>query len=174
MNFFDLEDGQGFHEVMDALHPEANVTFAVEPWSVYAQDAEKLWPVHWLELAKDQDYIPLDVDHARYEMLDSQGKLFIVVGRQAGAVVAYWIAVIQGHMHYKDTLHAFNDIYYVNPEHRNGGIGSQMFAYVEKTLRKRGVKKITNATKISHDHGPLFEAHGFTAVETVYTKIIGD
>lgn len=150
------------------------ITFAVEPWSVYAPDAEELWPRHWEELAKNRDKIPLDVDYDRYEMADATGELFIAVGREAGKVAAYWIGFIKGHLHYNGTLHAFNDIYYVAPEHRKSGVGTELFVYVERELKRRGVKKIINATKISHDHSALFESQGFHATERVFTKYIGD
>jgi GNAT superfamily N-acetyltransferase len=150
------------------------ITFAVEPWEMYSKDAAPLWPEHFKELAVDQDKIDLDVDVDKYAELDKAGILFIVVGRVSGEIVAYWIGFIRGHLHYQGTLHAFNDIYYVKPEFRGKGGGSELFNFAEKELRRRGVKRITNATKISHHHGPLFEAHGFKAIETVYSKYLED
>jgi GNAT superfamily N-acetyltransferase len=150
------------------------ITFMVEPWAMYAKDAAPLWPEHFKELAVDQEKIQLDVDYQRYAQMDQDGVLFIAVGRSQGEIVAYWIGFIRGHLHYNSTLHAFNDIYYVKPECRKQGAGSELFAFVEKELKKRGVKRITNSTKLSHNHGALFEAHGFKAIETVYSKYIGD
>lgn len=141
---------------------------------MYAAEAVPLWEEHWKEVAGNKDKIFLEVDYARYEQLDYTGELFIAVGRSAGKIVAYWIGFIRGHMHYVDTLHAFNDIYYVATEFRKEGVGSQMFEYVEKELKRRGVKKILNGTKLSHNHAKLFESQGFTPVETVYAKYIGD
>lgn len=150
------------------------ITFSVEPWDMYAKDAEELWPEHFKELAVDQDKIDLNVDYARYVEMDRAGVLFIVVGRDAGKIVAYWLGIIRGHLHYMDTLHAFNDIYYVAPELRGKGAGHELFVFAEKELRKRGVKRITNGVKLTHDHGPLFLAHGFKPIETIYSKYLED
>lgn len=150
------------------------ITYAIEPWEMYCQGMEGMWERHWLELAKDQEVIKLNVDHARYEAAQAAGQLFIAVGRAEGVVVAYWIGIINTHLHYKDVLHCFNDIYFVEKEFRKGGAGTILFQFVESQLKKRGVKKITNACKLSHDHGPLFESLGFSAIETTYTKLIGD
>ena len=94
--------------------------FQVERWATYARDAEALWPLHWKEVALTQDAVPLDMDTERYAALDEAGILHIVTGRDQGRLVAYFTALVLGHLHYKSTLHALTDLYYISPLWRRG------------------------------------------------------
>ena len=149
--------------------------YAVESWSQYAPDAEKLWPLHWAEIALDQSTIALDVDWERYAALDAAGKLHIVTARDAqGILQGYCLGMVTGHLHYKSTLHCQYDVYWLAPAYRRGLAGYHLFRVMERTLKARGVKKLLSACKLSLDVGPLFTRMQWRETERTFTKYLGD
>lgn len=115
------------------------ITFAVEPWSRFKLEGIPLWQKHWEEVAIHRDTIKLDVNVPQYDAQDACGALCIVVARHKGEIVAYWAGLIRTHLHYAQSLTAFTDVYFVDKAHRKNGLGQQLFQFVEKTLKARGV-----------------------------------
>lgn len=148
------------------------VTYAVEPWSSFKAESLNLWPLHWQEIAIDRDKIKLNIDYDQYDQTDAQGALHVVVAREAGKIIGYWLGIVRPHLHYADSLSAFTDVYYILPEHRKGRVGINLFKEAEKTLRARGVQKIFTGTKVHLDMGKVFEHLGYRKTEVLYTKVI--
>jgi N-acetylglutamate synthase-like GNAT family acetyltransferase len=90
-----------------------------------------------------------------------------------GALIGYHVAVISGHLHYRSTLHAVTDVYWIAPECRHGVTAVRLFQAVERELTKRGVRKLFTATKLHLDQGALFEHLGFRPIERMYSKLLG-
>lgn len=152
----------------------SEVTFMVEKWSDCLMEMADLWNEHWEEVAINRDVIRLDPDIAQYNEMERAGSLHVVVGRYAGKIVGYHISIIRPHLHYRTSLSAFTDVYFIRKSHRKGMTGVRMFKAVEHTLKARGVQKMFTGTKKHLDMGPIFERLGWTPTETLYTKVIGD
>lgn len=127
---------------------------------------------HWEEVALDKDAIKLNIDWKQYGQQEAAGAFCGVVARHAGKVVGYWVGFIRPHFHYADSLSAYTDIYFVDKDYRKSGVGADLFDYVEKTLKARGVQKIFTATKLHLNHSALFKAAGYTETEIVFTKLL--
>lgn len=150
------------------------IQFAVEPWSKYVEDAEKLWPRHYAELALDQDKINLCVDRARYAEGEKNNVLHVVTAREDGQLVGYLTAAILGHLHYADAgLMAYVDVYFLLPEYRKGGCGAKMLAFTEKSLADRGVRKVYITTKVHQDNSTLLESLGWRLTDKTFTRFLG-
>lgn len=155
------------------------ITFHVERWEQYWKDAEKLWPLHWAEIALDQDSIKLDVDFAGYAELDSKKLLLIVTARDGpgpapdGNLVGYHLSFLKPHLHYRTSLTAYVDIFYMHPDYRKGMTAVKMFRAVEEEMRKIGVQKIYTGAKVHFDLSPLFKRLGYRHIENVYSKLLG-
>jgi len=129
---------------------------------------------HHKEIAQDQDgRMPLDVDTARYQALDEAGILCLFLVRLDGVVIGYWVGFLWPHLHYKSTMVAMTDVYYLMPEHRKAGIGRAMFVAIEDELRALGAKKAFVQSKVYSDHSPLFESLGWVLTEITHSKWIG-
>ncbi len=137
-------------------------------------EMEHLWPKHWKEVAVNQDTVPLDVDFAAYDALDKAGMLHITVARENGRVVGYHILFVKPHLHYRSTLFAFSDVYYLDPAHRKGFAGVQLFRESERALRDRGVKVVVGNTKLSLDMSAIFKRLRWRETERVFVKYLGD
>ena len=89
-------------------------------------------------------------------------------------MIGYWVGFIRPHFHYADSLTAYTDIYFIAKPYRNSGAGTELFKFVEKCLKKRGVQKIFTATKLHLDHSAMFRANGYKETEIVFTKLLED
>lgn len=155
------------------------ITYAVEPWSKVWRELRELWDEHWREVAINQDMIKLDPDIPAYNTMEAAGMLHVVVGREAGRVIGYHISFVRPHLHYRTSLSAITDVYFIRASHRGPRAAIRLFEAAEKTLAARGVQKTFNGTKIhkspdgrSLDHGRLFEHMGHVEAERLYVKVI--
>lgn len=149
--------------------------FQVETWERYSKDAEALWPLHYQELALNQDRIKLDVDRERYAHGEKDGNLIIVTARDGEKLVGYCLMMIVPHFHYKSSgKMGYVDVYYLLPEYRKGGNGARLFMAMEIALKAIGVRELYQSTKIHKDESRLFEALGYKKSDIILRKYIGD
>jgi L-amino acid N-acyltransferase YncA len=146
--------------------------YRVERWRDLRGEMLPLLVRHWREVALNHADVPLDIDEAAYAQHDEAGALHIVTARRDGLLVGYHVSIVSPHLHYRSTLHALTDVYWIAPECRHGVTAMRLFQAAERTLKERGVRKIFTATKLHLDQGPLFERLGFKPVERVYAKLI--
>ncbi len=133
---------------------------------------EWLFPLHWAEIADQR--IPLDVWYDCYDAMAKVGQLHIVTVRDSGLIVGYHWSIVRPHLHYKQSLTAYTDIYYLFPKYRKGMNGIKLFKFAEKTLKERGVQRMYTASKVKLDMSVVFERLGWSKTEVVYTKLLGD
>jgi len=151
------------------------ISYRVESMDECLEDMRHLWMVHWEEIALDRDKIALEPDIETFRVLEDAGGLHIVVARdEADQVVGYHVSVVRPHLHYRSSLTAYVDMYFIHPEHRRGRVGIKLFLFAEQTLRELGVQRIYTGTKLHKDVGRLLEFIGHKETERLYTKFIGD
>lgn len=131
-----------------------------------------LWRRHYAEIADKR--IPLDPDFDRYDQIALMGKLHVLTVRNRGKLVGYLFAIVDTHLHYRSTLFAAFDLYWIDPEYRCGWTGVRLFREAERTLRAKGVRKIVANTKVAKDMSPIFAHLGFQETERIHTKYLGD
>lgn len=147
-------------------------TCQVEPFSKVWPEAQELIQLHWAEIARDKDVIPLAPALKQYERVEDMGQLQVVTVRQNGALIGYHASFIKPHMHYETSLTAFTDLYYVHPSHRLGRTAMRMFLAVEEEWRQRGVQRAFASCKLEHDLMPLFLRLGWAEIERGFSKRI--
>jgi hypothetical protein len=157
----------------ETLKKPSVITFSIEKWADFSRDADYIFPLHYEELSLDNGKIPMGIDNAKYQEMESVGRLHVLVARSEGQVVGYYIAIIVNHPHYKDAgLHSTTDMFYLLPEYRIGNNGMRLLAEAEQSLRKRGVVKAFIGTKLKQDHSKILEWLGWTPTDTVFTKVL--
>jgi GNAT superfamily N-acetyltransferase len=150
------------------------ITAAVEPWHPTIDEIMPLLPMHWEELALNKDRVPLAPQWHVYDQRDARGELLLVVLREGGRLIGYYIGFIAPGLHYETCLTATMDIFYVHPEHRNKRGGIVLFQATERELRRRGVHRWFVGAKLHNDASPLFKRLGFEPVETYHSKWLGN
>lgn len=148
------------------------LTFQTEAWPDVVEEMKPLFAEHWREIGVDHDAVPMDMDFEIYEKYHEIGYLKITTVRADGDLVGYCMALVCSHLHYRSTLFALGDLYYLDQEYRKGAAGMRMFIEHEKNMRALGVKKMTTITKLHHDRSQMFEKLGWKAQETTYVKVL--
>lgn len=151
-----------------------SVQFAIETIDQVLDDMAWLWDIHWQEIALDRAKVPLNPDVDTFRALEDAGLLLIVTARDGEKMVGYHVSIVRPHLHYKQSLTAYADMYFIHPDYRQGMTGVRLFKYLEERLRERGVERIYQGTKLHKDVGRLFERLDYKETERLYVKFIGD
>lgn len=150
------------------------ITCHVESFADRLEELKPLLPLHYQELALNQDHVPLSPQYDVYIAREHAGQLLMVSLRDAGDLVGYFIGFIAPGLHYSTCLTCTMDIFYVRPDKRNGNAGLRMFKFVEVELRRRGVQRWFMGSKIRADASSLFKRIGAEPVETYFSKWLGE
>ena len=140
-----------------------------DPFS-FLQALEPMFPAHYEELCVTKEF-PLEPDYDAYRRIADAGQLVCIVCMDDKEVVGYIVFIVQPHLHYKSCLTAFEDIYFLKKEFRQGRIGIRMFRYAEEVLKKSGVKRIVMHTKVHMDNSKLFSYLGYKLTDKLFTKM---
>lgn len=147
------------------------LTFTVERFSDVYLDLQPLLAEHYAEISTHIDHgFALEPQEAVYRAREADGSLLMVIGRECGEIVAYFVCFVTPGLHYASCLTCLPDIFYVKPDLRLGRVGLRMFRFVEDELRRRGVKRWAVGSKVQHDASALFRYLDFQPVETTYEK----
>lgn len=149
------------------------ITAHLEKLADSLEELKPILPLHYKELALNQDDVPLDPQYDVYMAREANGELIFVALRDAGNLVGYFIGFIAPGLHYKTCLTCTMDIFYVHPEWRGNNGGAVLFKFVEKELKRRGVQRWFVGSKNHKESTFLFEKLGFDPVETYYSKMLG-
>ena len=126
---------------------------------------------HRAEVAPYADWV-LAPDRDLYERIENAGNLRVFTVRVAGALVGYCILTVGTNPHYTAVRMAHQDVLFLLPEFRRGGVGIALLRTVERDLRAEGVQCIAQRTKARRDlHlGPLFARLGYAEMDQVWLK----
>lgn len=151
------------------------ITFMVERFSEVYGELLPLLHEHYGEISTHKDHgVPLEPIVEAYRAREIDGSLLMVIGREEGAIVAYLVAFIAPGLHYRSCLTCSPDIFFVREDKRTGMAGVRMMRFVEKELRRRGVKRWAMGSKVQHDASALFRYLDFDPVEMTYEKWLGE
>ena len=154
-----------------------SMTFQREPWEAAESAIKEISVAHWKELAVMQGNIKLDVNWEHYRSLAERTEppfLLLTTGRTSeGVLVAYYVNVVNWHPHYKRTLMAFQDSYFMLPSYRNANVGLQLFVEMERNATMAGAQCIIASDKEHLSVKPLFEFCKFMSPGSQYMKWIG-
>lgn len=150
------------------------ITFCVERLSDELEALKPFFPLHWAELALNQDKVPLDPQYEVYLERENRGEVLFICARQAGEIVGYFVGFIAPGLHYKTCLTLTMDIFWIHPSVRGGGAGYHLFKFVEKEAKQRGVVRMFVGSKLHKDASWLFEKLGYQEVERYYSTYLGD
>ena len=127
------------------------ITFAIELFSDVYGELKPLLEEHYAEISTHKDHgVPLEPMEEVYRSRQADGSLMMVIGREDGQIVSYFVCFVAPGLHYRSCLTCTPDIFFVAPEKRNGTLGMRMFRFVEKELVRRGVERcMTPASSVT-------------------------
>lgn len=148
--------------------------FKVERWRNIEREVLGIIDRHWLELAVEREHIPLDLDCEIYRKMDEMGILHICTVRDGAELAGYYVSIVRPHPHYKSTMFAFQDAFFLVPEHRRGTVGMEFIEFMEQAVKQAGAKCIIASTKAHFDVSPLFLRMGWKKREIQFQKWVGE
>jgi GNAT superfamily N-acetyltransferase len=145
------------------------IEIKVEPFPDVVYELMSLFSYHYAE-TEDIDTtfspnIPL------YNKLYQEQALFVVVARDAGVPVGYYLTTVSTGLHSKDKKQASEEAFYVDSRYRRQGVATALFSSMEKECKKRGVSHIYTIIK-SGSPSTLLEGLGYKEEEVTYVKRI--
>ena len=149
------------------------LTYQTENWFDALIDVERHWPAHWEEVALDRERIKLAPNYEEYAAIARAGLLHLTTARHDNELVGYVVAVIKPHLHYRDDLYGYWDLYYLAPAHRRWTNGAAMFREAVRAMNEKGVVKHIAGTKRSKDMSAMFKRLGWRETEVVFTLYTG-
>lgn len=129
---------------------------------------------HYLELAKNQDRVKLNVDWDRYAAMERAGGLLLYTARQDGGLIGYSCFFSSPHPHYLDLRLVSNDVLYVAKSHRVGRTGIRFIRYCEERVRGLYAGEIA-LTWHAKEHTPLagmLQRLGYGVQDIVLSKLL--
>jgi hypothetical protein len=147
------------------------IEYAVEDPATFIDELQGLLPLHYDELCVTKDF-PLMPDYEAYGRLCVAGLLKCIVARSDKALIGYALFIVQPHLHYSTCKTAFEDIYFLRKDQRQGRTGIRLFQFAEAALREDGVNRIIMHTKVHLDNSKLFEYLGYKFTDKIYTKLL--
>lgn len=158
------------------------ITAHVERLQDTLEEMKPLFDPHWQEIAQDKDKVPLDPQYETYLAREAVGEVLLVVLREAGAVMGYFVGFVAPGMHYRTCLTLTMDIFWLHPSLREsdslGAVEREMactllFETVLTEARARGVQRCFFGSKLHQDASALFEHLGMSQVERYYSLWLG-
>ena len=151
------------------------ITCHIENFEAGLSELQPLLPLHYAELALNQEKVPLSPQYGIYFERERRGELLYVTMREAGELIGYFIGFIAPGLHYSTCLTCTLDIFFIHPDKRGQALpGVRLFRFVEKELKRRGVQRWFVGSKVKADASSLFEFLDFDKVEVYYSKWLGD
>ncbi len=151
------------------------ITIQLENFEERLEELRPLLPLHYFELALDQDKVPLSPQFDIYIQRERLGQLIFMTLRQAGELIGYFIGFITPGLHYSTCLTCTMDIFFIRKDVRGSGLpGLKLFRALEKELKRRGVQRWFVGSKVKADASVLFERLDFIKTEIYYSKWIGN
>jgi GNAT superfamily N-acetyltransferase len=90
-----------------------------------------------------------------------------------GQLVGYAVYMVRAHPHYRSTLFANADLFWITPGARGVGVGKRLFAFVEAELRALGVAVMNTYYKLAYPQAEkLLEHLGHEKIEAVFQKVL--
>ena len=149
------------------------IEYKEETFDQVIDEIKPLLEDHWEEIALNKEVIKLNPNYEMYEKLCNSGVMKIITARNDGKLIGYCICIIAYNLHYKDSLTATNDIFFISKDYRKGSTGVKLFIKNEEILKSYGVQRLIMNTKVHQDVGAIFERLGYKQTERVFGKLIG-
>ena len=146
------------------------ITIGVEKLLDCWDDIITLAKAHWEETMQWQHgHQPFNPVYERYAEFERIGWLVLFVVRDDGKYAGHGIMYLTPSMHTQAII-ATEDLMFLLPEYRNGGVGRKLYKFVEDTMWSMGATEISVTAKPGSPAAKLLESLGCTLVDLVYSK----
>ena len=129
---------------------------------------------YWNEVAGDFHSFPPDVDWNSYKLVQDNGRLFIICGRdENNCLKATAFIMITPHPHYA-CICASLPLLYIAPEARKGREGIRLIKLVEKTAESNGAQLLLTHGGVHNRVSKIFEFMKYDDFGRYFIKVLGN
>lgn len=147
------------------------ITYREEKLKEFLPEFKTLLEAHMAEInVLYRDGEELNPDYNRYFKMQDAGAYVMMTCRKDGALIGYIGFVVCPHLRFMGCTMAYEDLYYLKPENRQGRTGYKLFTESERLLKKRNVNRVVLSCKTFQDHSRLFDHLGYEFYEKHFTK----
>lgn len=134
--------------------------------------APLLFQEHWEEIARNKQLMVLDPHEPSYRAIEDAGQLMILAAFIGEQMVGYSVNFLLIHPHYAGLTVCQNDIVYVHPDHRNGGVGIRLMKHTEREGKARGAQMMLWHAKENTPLADILPRMGYGVQDIIYSKEI--
>ena len=147
------------------------ITYQAELINDILPEFKELLEPHMAEInVLYRDGIKLKPDFNRYFKMQETGVYFLMTCRKDKKLIGYIGVIVVPNLRFMDCTMAYEDLYYLKPENRQGRTGYKLFTEAEKFLKRGGVNRVVLSCKVFQDHSRLFDHLGYEFYEKHFTK----
>lgn len=115
--------------------------------------------------------IAFDPDLTAYRAAEASGCLRLFTVRASDHLVGYAVFFVRTNPHYQGSVQAVQDVLWLSPSHRRGGLGRDLLAYTEQQLRAEGCQVVLHHAKVKAPAlAHLLVSEGYEMIDAVYGK----
>lgn len=154
-----------------------SVAIGLEHFTDMLGEIEPLHREHYHETEVLYMDEPFEPDYERYMGLEKSGDFVCFTVRIGWQMVAYIQYYLYDDLHARQAKNAREDAFYVHPSARGHGIGAQLLAYAENSLRELGCTYVGMTTKAplgGVDIGPFLERRNYRPCAVYYQKNLSE
>lgn len=137
-----------------------------ESWGVI----DSLTVNHWQESAKNKELMVLLPDKIKYKMYEDTGSLLSLFAYVNGNCVGYSINIITNHLHYADLICSYNDVLFLDENHRNSPIGIRLIDRTKEESKKRGAEIMLWHAKENTSLSKILPRKGCKIQEIIFSQ----
>lgn len=150
--------------------PTAQHKFEIRVEKFSLEKVSHLLKEHWEESSRNKEVMVLNPDKEKYIQLENAGNLVTLFAYYDEKVVGYSCNILTNHIHYADLLVAYNDVLFIDKEHRNSPLGLRLIKQTKKAVKEKGVKLLLWHAKENTPLSKILPRLGCSVQEIVYSE----
>jgi predicted GNAT superfamily acetyltransferase len=131
-----------------------------------------LFQQHWAEIALNKDVMQLSPDRARYEALETAGKLIVLGAYENSVLIGYSVSFLNTHFHYSNLTVAQNDLIFLVQRLRGTRLGYELFSETEKAAVAAGARMMMWHAKPDTSMAQLMPRMFYGIQDIIFSKVI--
>ena len=114
--------------------------------------------------------LKLDIPELTYEEYFNDNQFLVFEIHLGSEIVGYSGFFLYEHLHHKGSLHAKQDILFIDKDHRGKGLAVKFLNYCDEMLKEIGVEYVIHSVPVKNDWSSLLTKVGYYKLETNYSK----
>ena len=130
-----------------------------------------MFKMHWEEVGHNGGPSKFELDSDLYQDIEGLGRLISFIVKYEEKLIGYCTSYLFNHSHYKGTLFAATDSFYIEPQYRNGFVFKRLINTMSFTLKdKYKVKYFQIGVNVNNDITKLMQKLNFVLSSKILTK----